>query len=188
MATVLIPALGVGALVGVLNCGRIADRLTRRGHISARIVLGGMAFLAAAVLILPTLLTNSLPVALVFAFLAGIALGSVNPPLNAARLDIVHSRLWGTAEAVRSTLVSISTGVAPLIFGAVSTAFNRGVAPNAAMALDHTFLIMLATLVIASALLLCLGRRTYPRDVAAAMATELLAGAEAAPLLLRQAR
>jgi MFS family permease len=188
MATVLIPALGVGALVGVLNSGRIADRLTRRGHISARIVLGGMAFLAAAVLILPTLLTNSLPVALVFAFLAGIALGSVNPPLNAARLDIVHSRLWGTAEAVRSTLVSISTGVAPLIFGAVSTAFNRGVAPNAAMALDHTFLIMLATLVIASALLLGLGRRTYPRDVAAAMATELLAGADAAPLLLRQAR
>jgi MFS family permease len=178
-ATVLIPALGVGALVGVLNSGRIADRLTSRGHISARIALGGMAFLAAAVLILPTLLTNSLPVALVFAFLAGIALGSVNPPLNAARLDIVHSRLWGTAEAVRSTLVSISTGVAPLIFGAVSTALNRDVAPNTAMALDHTFLIMLATLVIAGALLLCLGRRTYPRDVATAMAAELLAGAEA---------
>jgi MFS family permease len=188
MATVLIPALGVGALIGMLNSGRIADRLTSRGHISARIVLGGMAFLAAAVLILPTLLTNSLPVALVFAFLAGIALGSVNPPLNAARLDIVHSRLWGTAEAVRSTLVSISTGVAPLIFGAVSTALNRDAAPNAAMALDHTFLIMLATLVIASALLLCLGRRTYPRDVAAAMATELLAGAEAAHCLLGQAR
>jgi hypothetical protein len=70
----------------------------------------------------------------------------------------------------------------------VSTALNRDAAPNAAMALDHTFLVMLATLVIASALLLCLGRRTYPRDVAAAMATELLAGAEAAPLLLGQAR
>jgi MFS family permease len=177
-ATVLIPALGVGALVGMLSSGRIADRLTSRGHISARITLGGMAFLTAAVLILPTLLTNSLPVALVFAFLAGIALGSVNPPLNAARLDIVHSRLWGTAEAVRSTLVSISTGVAPLIFGAMSTALNRDVAPNAATALDQTFLIMLATLVIAAALLLCLGRRTYPRDVAAAMADELLAGAE----------
>jgi MFS family permease len=177
MATVLIPALGVGALVGMLSSGRIADRLTSRGHISARIMLGGMAFLAAAVLILPTLLINSLPVALVFAFLAGIALGGVNPPLNAARLDIVHSRLWGTAEAVRSTLVSISTGVAPLIFGAVSTALSRHAAPDAAAALDHTFLIMLASLVIAATLLLCLGRRTYPRDVATAMAAELLAGA-----------
>ena len=72
--------------------------------------------------------------------------------------------------------------------GAVSTALNREAAPNAAMALDRTFLIMLATLVIASALLLCWGRRTYPRDVAAAMATELLAGAEAAPLLPGPAR
>ena len=97
---------------------RLADN---RGHISARMVVGGAAFLVAAVFILPTLLTHSLPLALVFAFLAGIALGGVNPPLNAARLDIVHSPLWGTAEAVRTTLVSISTGLAPLVFGIVST-------------------------------------------------------------------
>jgi len=84
--------------------------------------VGGAAFLAAAVFILPTLLADSLLPALVFAFLAGIALGGVNPPLNAARLDIVDSRLWGTAEAVRSTLSSISTGLAPVIFGDVATA------------------------------------------------------------------
>jgi len=188
LATVLVPVLGVGALMGVLSTGRIADRLTAGGHISARIVLGGAAFLAAAVFILPTLLTDSLPVALVFAFLAGIAFGGVNPPLNAARLDIVHSQLWGTAEAVRSTLVSISTGLAPVIFGAVSTALARGdgantgdVGPTAASALGDTFLIMLLTLIIAAALLLCLARRTYPRDVATAMASELLTIAASRP-------
>jgi MFS family permease len=184
LATVLVPVLGVGALIGVLSTGRIADRLTARGRINARIVLGGAAFLAAAVFILPTLLTDSLPLALVFAFLAGVAMGGVNPPLNAARLDIVHSRLWGTAEAVRSTLVSISTGLAPVIFGAVSTALGRGDganAGNAASALGHTFLIMLVTLIIAAALLLFLARRTYPRDVATAMASELLTGSGAAP-------
>jgi MFS family permease len=182
LATVLISVLGVGALTGVLSTGRIADRLTSRGHINARIVMGGAAFLAAAVFILPTLLTDSLLLALVFAFLAGIALGGVNPPLNAARLDIVHSRLWGTAEAVRSTLVSISTGLAPVMFGAVSTALGHGkpanageAAPSAASALGHTFLIMLVTLIIAAGLLLLLARRTYPRDVATAMASELLA-------------
>jgi sugar phosphate permease len=186
MATVLIAVLGVGALIGVLSTGRIADWLTNRGHMSARIVVGGAAFLAAAVFILPTLLTDSLPLAMVFAFLAGIALGGVNPPLNAARLDIVHSRLWGTAEAVRSTLVSISTGLAPVMFGAVSTALGQSelanageVAPSAANALGHTFLIMLVTLIIAAGLLLCLGRRTYPRDVAAA--SELLTVNGAAP-------
>jgi predicted MFS family arabinose efflux permease len=171
-ATVLIAILGVGALIGVLSTGRIADWLTTRGHISGRIVVGGLAFLAAAVCILPTLLANSLPLALVFAFLAGIALGGVNPPLNAARLDIVHSRLWGTAEAVRSTLVSVSTGLAPLIFGGVSTALGQGTAT----ALSHTFLIMLVTLIVAAGLLLFVARRTYPRDVATAMASELLTG------------
>jgi MFS family permease len=179
-ATVLIAGLGVGALIGVLSSGRIADRLTARGHISARIVVGGAAFLAAAVFILPTLLTDSLPLAMVFAFLAGAALGGVNPPLNAARLDIVHSRLWGTAEAVRSTLVSISTGLAPMVFGAVSVVVGRGDGANAweaahSAALGRTFLIMVATLIIAAGLLLCLARRTYPRDVATAMASELLA-------------
>lgn len=181
VATVLIAVLGVGALIGVLSTGRIADRLTMRGHINARIVVGGAAFLAAAVFILPTLLADSLPLALVFAFFAGIALGGMNPPLNAARLDIVHSRLWGTAEAVRSTLVSVSTGLAPVMFGAVSTALGSGGATgpgegasSAASALGNTFLIMLGTLIIAAGLLLCLGRRTYPRDVALAMAAELL--------------
>jgi predicted MFS family arabinose efflux permease len=189
VATLLIYVLGIGALIGVLSTGRIADWLTTRGHISARMVVGGAAFLAAAVFILPTLLTHSLPLALVFAFLAGIALGGVNPPLNAARLDIVHSRLWGTAEAVRTTLVSISTGLAPLMFGIVSTQLggstaeaNTGAtAPSAATALNHTFLIMLVSLVIAAALILCVARRTYPRDVATAMATELLAVTAAPP-------
>lgn len=189
VATLLIYVLGVGALIGVLSTGRIADWLTARGHISARMMVGGTAFLAAAVFILPTLLADSLPLALVFAFLAGIALGGVNPPLNAARLDIVHSRLWGTAEAVRTTLVSISTGVAPLVFGVVSThlgvstagASAGGLSVAAASALNHTFLIMLVSLVIAAALILCVACRTYPRDVAAAVAAELLTAGTAGP-------
>lgn len=190
-AILLIDVLGVGALIGVLSTGRIADWLTARGHISARMVVGGAAFLAAAMFILPTLLTHSLAVAIVFAFLAAIGLGGVNPPLDTARLDIVHSRLWGTAEALRTTLVSISTGLAPLVFGVVSTKLAGsnanvssagegqgslssagGVARSAATALNETFLIMLVTLVIAAALLLFVARRTYPRDVATAMASE----------------
>jgi MFS family permease len=199
VATLLIVALGVGALIGVLSTGRIADWLLTRGHISARMVVGGAAFLAAAVFTLPTLLTHNMPLAIVFAFLAAIAFGGVNPPLNAARLDIVHSRLWGTAEAVRTMLVSISTCLAPLLFGLVSTKLGGssadvssagegqgglagagGIAPSAATALNQTFLIMLVALVIAAALILCVARRTYPRDVATAMASEA-ATASAAP-------
>jgi hypothetical protein len=74
-----------------------------------------------------------------------------------------------------------------MMFGAVSTALGRGeltnagaVAPSTASALGHTFLIMLVTLIIAAGLLLCVARRTYPRDVATAMASELLAASGAA--------
>jgi hypothetical protein len=86
---------------------------------------------------------------------------------------------------VRTTLVSISTGLAPLVFGIVSTKLGDsttdGVAPSAATALGHTFLVLLVTLVIAAALILCLARRTYPRDVATAMASEVLTANAAAP-------
>jgi hypothetical protein len=134
----------------------------------------------------------------VFAFFAGIGLGGVNAPLNAARLDIVHSRLWGAAEAVRTTLVSISTGLAPLVFGLVSTKLGGsdadvssvghgglagpgGITPSAAAALDQTFLIMVVALVIAAALILCVASRTYPRDVAMAMACESATDTAALP-------
>jgi MFS family permease len=181
LATLLIVLLGVGALTGVLSTGRIADWLMTRGYVSARMAVGGVAFLAAATCILPALLTHHLALAVVFAFLAAIALGGINPPLNAARLDIVHSRLWGTAEAVRTTLVSISTGLAPLMFGLVSTKLGGEgggpvgageIAPSAATALQHTFLIMMVALVIAGALIFSVATRTYPRDVATAMAAE----------------
>ena len=190
-ATLLVLGLGVGALIGVLGSGRIADWLMTRGHLSARMMVGGSAFLVAAVFILPALLTHSLLLAMVFAFLAAIGLGGVNPPLNAARLDIVHSRLWGTAEAVRTTLVSISTGLAPLVFGVVSTKLGDsgqgavdsagGVSPSAATALDHTFLVMLGCLVVAATLILFVARRSYPRDVATAMASEATTATAAPP-------
>ncbi len=162
LTTLLIVVLGIGALIGVLSTGRAADWLMTRGHIGARMWVAGAAFLAVALFTLPTLLTANLSLAITFAFVAAIGLGGVNPPLNAARLDIVHSRLWGTAEAVRTTLGSISTGLAPVVFGVMSTAYG----------LDRTFLIMLVALVAAAALILCVARRSYPRDVAAALACE----------------
>lgn len=44
MATMLVYVLGVGALIGVLSTGRIADWLALRGHISARMVVVGPPF------------------------------------------------------------------------------------------------------------------------------------------------
>jgi MFS family permease len=199
-ATLLIGVIGLGALIGALCTGRLADWLIDRGYIGARMTVAGVAFLVAAGFCLPALLFKNLPIMMFFAFLAAIGLGGVNPPLDAGRLDIMHSRLWGRAEAVRTTLRSVVTSIAPLLFGFASTQLGgsatqfggaaAGLASQhgaladsaaaradsaaraAAIGLDQTFLIMLVPLVIGGVLILLAARRTYPRDVATAIASE----------------
>ncbi|OSC39877.1 MFS transporter [Mycobacterium decipiens] len=176
LAISLIAIIGVGALIGTLSAGRIADSLIGRGYISARMTVAGAAFLGAGAFFVPALLTDSLVVAVAFAFFAAIGLGGVNPPLDAGRLDIMHSRLWGRAEAVRTTLRSGFTAIAPLVFAYVAAklAPRRGPGHFAdePSGLPQTFLIMLVTMYVAGALILLVARRTYPRDVATAVASE----------------
>ncbi len=180
-ATALLVVLGLGAIVGVLLTGAVSDRLIHRGRITARPVVAGLSFLAAATLFVPGLLSSSLLAAGILLFVGGAALGGVNPPVNAARLDLMHSRLWGRAESVRTALSTALQAVAPLLFGYLSTLFggSRGglggpesASISGARGLEPTFLLMLIPLVGAGLLLLLRARRTYPRDVATAVASE----------------
>jgi len=114
-------------------------------------------------------------------FFAAAGVGGANPPLDAARLDIMHSRLWGRAEAVRTVLRASLEAIAPLLFGYVSTQFGAhtsglgnptGDAGPGGSGLDATFLIMLVPLTVAGLLLVLRARSTYPRGVATALASE----------------
>ncbi len=181
VASSLLVLIGVGAIVGVLVAGPVSDRLVAHHHITGRPLVGGIAFIVAAVLFLPGLLTTSLLLAAPLFFLAAAGVGGANPSLDAARLDLMHSRLWGRAESVRTVLRSSLEAVAPLLFGYVSSLFGGngagfgqpgGVEQRGAVGLDHTFLIMLVPLVVAGAILLLWARRSYPRDVATAVASE----------------
>ena len=179
-ASTLLVVLGLGSVAGVLITGRLSDRLIHRGRIAARVVVAGASFLVAAGLFVPGLLLDSLPAAAPLLFLAAAGLGGTNPPLNAARLDLVPSRLWGRAEGVRTASSTALQAIAPLLFGYLSTLFggpNRGLAATSATraggdaGLLPTFLIMLAPLLLAGAILLR-ARRSYPRDVATAVTSE----------------
>ncbi|MBW4051683.1 MAG: hypothetical protein HIU85_09495 [Proteobacteria bacterium] len=86
-------------------------------------------------------------------------------PIDAARLDIVHPRMWGRAEAGRMALRSTFEGGAPLLFGAMSGWLGGG--QNGLM---WTFLIMLIPMLLASFLGVS-ARKTYLRDVATAAAS-----------------
>jgi predicted MFS family arabinose efflux permease len=184
-ASTLLVGLGLGAVVGVLVSGWLGDRLLHSGRISARPVVAGAAFLLAAGIFVPALLAGSLPVAAPLLFLAAAALGGANPPLNAARLDLVPSALWGRAEGVRTALSTALQAVAPLVFGYLSTVFGgRGgglgepSTTEGGGGLEQTFLVMLGTLAVAGLLLLARARATYPRDVATAIASERAAVAD----------
>lgn len=142
-------------------------------------------------LFLPGLLANSLALALPLMMIAGVAFGARNPPLDAARLDIMHHRLWGRAESIRSFLRRTTTAASPIVFGLIADALAspvpgahangaHGFGANAdARGLELASLVLLATLVLGG---LCtfVAMLTYPRDVATALASEAEVSADRA--------
>jgi MFS family permease len=72
-ATLLIGLLGIGALIGVVVGGRLADGLVERGKVNGRIIVGGVSFMLAAAAFLVALISHSLVVSVPFYIAAGCA-------------------------------------------------------------------------------------------------------------------
>ncbi len=180
-ASAILVASGFGAIVGVLLVGRLSDRLIERGHYGARIWTAAAAFVAAAVFLLPGFLSDSLYATGVLFFIGALGLGGVNPPMGAAQLDVMHSRLWGRAESILSSLRYAFVAIAPIVFGYLSMAFGgKGrllgstlgrAARNGETGLGLALALMLVALIGAGVALL-FALRSYPRDVATAHAFE----------------
>lgn len=180
-ATLLLAFVGIGSLLGLLTSGRLADRLIRRGHVDARIVVAGVSFILAAALMVPALLTTRLVFAVPLLLVALAALSAPNPPLDAAQLDVVPSQLWGRAQGVRTALRNLLEALGPLLFGVTAGLFVAGgsrpegaaaeIPPGQTHGLLITFLITLVPLAGAGVLLL-VTRRHYVVDVASAGESE----------------
>jgi hypothetical protein len=169
-----------GAMVGTVVSGRVTDLLLRRGMLEARVWVPALCYLGAAALLVPGFVIHTLTPALWFDVGGAALLAAANPPLDAARLDIMPSGLWGRAESTRSFLRSLVQALAPLLFGGLASLI-AGIAPGqdpigthpggisaaGANGLELTFLIMLTSLA-AAGVLLARARRTYARDVATA--------------------
>ena len=165
-ASALLLIVGLGAIAGVLAGGWIGDALLRRGFINARILVSAVSVVATAALFIPPIFTRSVVTAVPYLIFAALFLSAQNPPLDAARLDVVVPLLWGRAEAVRTCARTLGIAVAPLLFGFVSDhVFGGG-----RSGLQWTFAVMLLPLA-GSAVLLFSGLRTYPSDVATAAAS-----------------
>lgn len=184
-ASALLILVGLGALAGVVLGGRLADHLLRRGRVNARVIVGAVGYMAAAAIFVPALISPVLIVSLPLFALGAGALAAPDPAVNAARLDVMHPRLWGRAEGVRTMLQMLALAAGPLLFGLISSALggpqnstSGGVVKHTS-ALAETFLIML-TAVGSAGLILLRAKRTYARDVAtAAASTEATTGRQA---------
>lgn len=172
--------LVVGSLIGTLLSGRITDAMLRNGFLEARIWIPALCYLGAAGLLVPGILASRLSTALWFDVGGATLIAAANPPLDAARLDIMPSGLWGQAESTRTFLRSLAQALAPLLFGGVADVIAgifptqapvgthpTTITPSDANGLQVSFMIMLVTLV-AAAFFLAKARHTYPTDVATA--------------------
>jgi MFS family permease len=182
-AELVLALLVGGALVGTLVSGRVTDALLRRGVLEVRVYVPALCYLGAAALLIPGVLGRDLTPAVWFDIAGASLLSAANPPLDAARLDIMPAGLWGRAESTRTVLRSLAQALAPVVFGGLADLIagiapeqapigtHPGViSPGAARGLEISFLLLLGTLGAAGVVLLK-ARSTYPRDVATAAAS-----------------
>jgi len=183
-AELVLALLVVGAVIGTLVGGRLPDRLLARGNLAVRVVFPGGCYVGAALLLIPGFLSSHLTPALWFDVAGAALISAANPPIQAARLDVVPAGLWGRAQSALTVVRSLAQALAPLVFGGVSelvAGIVPGQAPigthphappsHTATGLQVTFLIMIATL-IAAGIFLFRARATFASDVATAAASE----------------
>jgi MFS family permease len=181
-AQLVLALLVGGALVGTLVSGRVTDLMVQRGYLEARVWVPAVCYLGAAGLLVPGIASSHLTPAVWFDVGGAALLSAANPPLDAARLDIMPSGLWGRAESTRTVFRSLAQAVAPLLFGGLADLIagiapaqapigtHPVISPGSARGLEITFLILLTT-VAAAGVSLLRARHTYARDVATAAAS-----------------
>lgn len=160
----MLAILGIGAIAGVWVGGTLGDRLLAKGHLPARVWVATAFFCASVVLFFFGFFFAILWLSMILFVCSSFSLGAVNPPLDSARLDIIHPRLWGRAESVRMVLRNATEAAAPVTFGWLVSDFGGG-----ATGLRNGFFIMLIPLAIAGGIAF-ITFRTYPADAAAATA------------------
>ena len=183
-AELALALLVVGAVIGTVVGGRVGDLLLSRGYLGARVWIPATCYLAAAFFLFLGLIGSHLTPSLWFDVIGSGFISAANPPLQAARLDIVPAGLWGRTSSLLTTVRSLAQALAPLAFGGVSqliAGFLPKAAPigthphapshTATTGLQECFLIMLAAL-IAAGVILYRARTAFPSDVATAAASE----------------
>ena len=119
-AELVLALLVAGAMAGTLISGRVTDRMLREGFLEVRVWVPALCYLGAVAFLIPGVLGSHVTPAVWFDVAGAALLSAANPPLDAARLDIMPAGLWGRAESTRTVLRSLAQALAPLVFGGLA--------------------------------------------------------------------
>jgi MFS family permease len=145
---------GLGAAVGVVSGGFVADRLLRKGVVNARIYVVVASSIIATIIFVPAFASTSLSVTLPLFLVGGLFLTLPIAPADALLTDVVVAPLRGRAAALRS-IVRSAAGVMPLIIGGLKAIFDLRIA-----------LVAITPLYALGGLIMWFATRTYPADLA----------------------
>jgi predicted MFS family arabinose efflux permease len=145
---------GLGAAIGVVSGGYVADRLLRRGIVNARIYVVVVSSLIATIAFIPAFATSSLALTLPLFLIGGVFLTLPVAPADALLTDVVVAPLRGRAAGLRSVVRSVA-GIAPLVIGALKGMTDL-----------QTALVIVTPVYAVGGLIVLIAARTYPSDLA----------------------
>ncbi len=153
-AGAFVPAIGGGAVLGLIGGGELADYLLRRGVLNARVYVTAVSSVFATLFLVPAFLTGSLALAAILLFLGSLSMTMPVAPSEALMSDVVPGELRGRAAAIRSIVRALSA-LAPFIVGVLSDATSL-----------PTALAIIAPMYAVGGLVMLFAARSYPADVA----------------------
>jgi MFS family permease len=157
----------VGAVVGTLVGGRVADGMRAR-YEGAPMLFAGVTLFAGTALVLPTFLPVPLWVRIPLQVPAVALIVSGLPALAAMIAEVVPPATRGIAFSITAFFTAIAGAVSPLLIGFISDRFPITVNGVQKGHLGHAFLCVLP-LVMVGALIVLHGRRHVANDTAFAL-------------------
>jgi predicted MFS family arabinose efflux permease len=146
--------LGLGSFVGLAGGGILADRLLRRGHLNARVVVASVGSIAATFVLIPALLVDGLVLSGVLFFFSGLFVTLPVAPSEALMTDVVVAQIRGRAASIRSVVRSVGNA-SPALIGVLSDATDL-----------RSALAITAPLYVVGGVVMLFAARTYPADLA----------------------
>jgi MFS family permease len=156
--------LGLGAVVGILGGGFLADRLLTRGVVNARVFVVAGGGVAGTAVLLPAFASTHLWVTAPLLVLGGAVLTLPVAPAEALMTDVVVAELRGRAAAIRSIVRSLSS-VGALVVGALSSTLIATAGMSRADGLRWA-IVALTPVYAVGGIVMLLAARSYPADVA----------------------